>query len=173
MPLQIAQFKKWLRSLVLLAISLLFLLYTDILFWVPCLLLALFFFAVDVLNVGKSDSSNADLMEDLSSYKLGVLDHYTVDSEKSYGLFVSLNSKHVLVDIREDKFIDERNKFARYLSDNASELEKNLNEFIDAHPKFSSRQITSIGLHSKVLDQGEVFWEPDGYTGLKGLVFIA
>ena len=171
--MQIAQFKKWLPSLVLLAISLWFLLYTDILFWVPCFLLALFFFAVNVLNVGKSDLSNADLMEDLSSYELGVLDHYTVDSTKSYGLFVSLSGKHVLVDIREDRFIDERREFARYLSDNSDKLEKNLNEFIESHPEFLSRQIDSIGLYSTALDQGEVSWDPDDYTGLKGLEFTA
>lgn len=139
----------------------------------PCLLLAFFFFAVNVLTVGKSDLSNADLTEDWSSYELGVLDHYTVDSTKSYGLFVSLNGKHVLVDISEDKFIDERRKFARYLSDNSDKLEKNLNGFIESHPEFLSRQIDSIGLHSQVLDQGEVFWGPDGYTGLKGLAFVA
>jgi hypothetical protein len=135
--------------------------------------LALFFFAVDVLNVGKSDLSKRDLMEDLSSYEPGVLGHYVVDSDRSYGLFVSLNGKNILVDIREDKFIDERTKFARYLSDNSDNLEKNLNEFIKSNPEFSSRQVNSIGLHSKTLDQGEVFWDPDGYTGLKGLEFFA
>lgn len=173
MTLRRAQLKKWLPSLVLLAISLWFFLYTDILFWVPCLLLALFFFAVNVLNVDKSDSTGASITEDILSHKLGVLDHYILDSDKCYGLFVSLNGKHVFLDIREDKLVDKRKDFARYLLDNANELEKNLNRFIESHPKFSSRQIVTIGLHSKVLDQGEVFWEPDGYTGLKGLVFLA
>jgi hypothetical protein len=171
MFMQIAQFKKCFRSLVLLGISLFFLIYTDILFWVPCLLLAVFFFSVDVLNVGKSDSSNGCATEEFSRYKPGVLDHYDIDSDNCYGLFVVIGGKHVFVDLREDHYIDDREKFARYLYKNSDELEKNLAEFVKLHPEFSSRQINSIGLHSDTLDQGEVFWTPDGYTGLKGVEF--
>jgi len=172
MPLRITQFRKWLRSLVLLALSILFFLYSDLQVWLLFLLLALFFFGVDVMHIDESESSGADPTEEYSSHKLGVLDHYIIDSDKCYALFISLNGKHILVDIREDKFIDERKKFARHLFDNSARLEKHLNEFIASHSEYSSSQIATIGLHSKVLDQGEVFWYPDGYTTLKGLEFL-
>jgi hypothetical protein len=166
------QFKKWLTPLVWLSASLWFFAYTDILFWVPCLALAIFFFAINVLNMGKSESRNSEAREDSASFELGVLGHYTVDQTKTYGLFLPLKGRNVLIDIREDKLIDERKEFAQYLFDNRDKLEKSLDEFIESNPEFLARQIDSIGLHSEALDQGEVFWDPDGYTGLRGLVFF-
>jgi hypothetical protein len=169
---RLERYKKFFRPLVLLAVSVSILLYSDMSLWILFLLLALFYFAVDVLNVDKSDSSSTDLVEEFSSHELGVLDHYTLDSTLSYGLFVSLRGKPVFVDIKEDRFLEKRKTFARFLSDSTSTLEKNLNDFIESHPEFSSRHIVYIGLHAKELDQGEIFWEPEGYIGLKGLEFL-
>ena len=164
--------RKLLRPVIILVIAVLLFFFSDTSLWIAGLLLALFYFGVDVFNIDKSDSSVSTYAELYPAHETGVLGRYEIDSTQSYGLFVSLGGKPVFVDIREDKLIDKRKEFARYLSDNANELEKNLNEFIAEHPEYSSRQIASIGLHSKVLDQGEVFWEPKGYTGLKGMVFV-
>jgi len=169
---RLRRYKKFFRPFFLLAVSALLLLFSEMPLWILFLLLALFYFAVDVLNVDKSNSSSTDLVEEFSSYELGVLDRYTLDSTDVYGLFVSLKSKPVFVDIREDRFLEKRKAFARFLSDSTSALEKNLNDFIETHPEFSTRHIVYIGLHAKEIDQGEVFWEPEGYTGLKGLEFL-
>ena len=157
----------------ILIIAVLLFVYSDTLLWIGGLLLALFYFGVDVFNIDKSDSSFAEEAEEYPAHKPGVLGHYEIDSTESYGLFLSLGGKPVFVDIREDKLIEKRKEFARFLANNANNLESSLNEFIQTHPDFSSRQIASIGLHAKTLDQGEVFWYPEGYTRLKGLEFSA
>lgn len=147
--------------------------FTDTSLWIAGLLLALFYFAVDVFNIDKSGSSVSIEAEDYPAHETGVLGHYEIDSTRSYGLFMPLGGRPVFVDIREDKLIDKRKEFARFLARNADKLESNLNGFLQTHPEYSSRQIASIGLHAKMLDQGEVFWYPEGYTRLKGLDFSA
>lgn len=79
----------------------------------------------------------------------------------------------MFVDIREDKMIEKRKEFARYLANSTDSLETSLDEFVRANPDYSSKQIATIGLHAKTADQGEVFWDPRGYTTLKGLEFLA
>ena len=165
--------RKLLRPAVILAIAVLLFVFTDTLLWVAALLLALFYFGVDVFDIDKADPSTNAEAESYPAHEPGVLGHYVIDSTPSYGLFLSLGGKPVFIDIREDKFLDKRKEFARFLADHADSLESNLKEFIQAHPDYSSRQIASIGLHAKTLDQGEVFWEPNGYTRLKGLEFSA
>jgi hypothetical protein len=104
----------------------------------------------------------------------GVLGNYYVNADPSdecYGLYLSLSGRAVLVDIREDKYLEQRKAHALGLFANCRELERSLESFVRANPAFASRSLSSIGLHSKVLTQGEVFWEPEGYTLLRGLSF--
>lgn len=154
-------------------IAVLLFIYSDTSLWILGLLLALFFYGIDVRNMHLSDSSVSTYSELYPDHEIGVLGHYEIDSTQFYGLFMSLVGRPVFVDIREDKLIDERRKFARFLANNTENLETSLSKFIQEHPDFSSRQITSIGLYAKTLDQGEVFWIPEGYTLLKGLEFSA
>lgn len=163
--------RKLIRPGVIVLISLVLFVFTDTLLWIAGLLLALFYVGVDVYNIDKSDTSVADEGAEYPEHETGVLGQYEIDSTSSYGLFLSLCGNPVFVDIREDKFIDQRKEFARFLVKNAENLEQSLQGFIQTHPDYSSRRVDSIGLHAKVLDQGEVFWHPKGYTRLKGLEF--
>ena len=165
--------RKYLRPAIIFVIAILLFFFIDTLLWFGALLLALFYFAVDVFNIDKSDSSVSAEPVEYPVHETGVLGHYEIDSTQSYGLFVSLGGAPVFVDIREDKLVDKRAEFAFFLAKNTDDLERNLHGFIQAHPEYSTRQIASIGLHAKTLDQGEVFWHPNGYTGLKGLEFLA
>jgi hypothetical protein len=54
-----------------------------------------------------------------------------------------------------------------------AQLNLQLDLFLKANPEFAARSIAYIGLHSKNIEQGEVFWDPDGYTLLKGTTFSA
>lgn len=163
--------RKFLRPAIILIIAVLLFIFSDTSLWIAGLLLALFYVGVDVFNIDKSDASAANEVEEYPAHEPGVLGHYEIDSTPFYGLFLSLRGKPVFVDIREDKLIDKREDFARFLATNTDNLESNLNRFIQAHPDYSSRRVDSIGLHAKTLDQGEVFWHPRGYTRLKGLEF--
>ena len=163
--------RKFFRPAIILIIAVLLFVFSDTTLWIAGLLLALFYVGVDLFNIDKSDASVASEVEEYPAHEPGVLGHYEIDSTRFYGLFLSLRGKPVFIDIREDKLIDKREEFARFLATNTDSLENNLNRFIQAHPDYSSRQVDSIGLHAKTLDQGEVFWHPKGYTSLKGLEF--
>jgi len=104
---------------------------------------------------------------------LGVLDTYEIDGEESYGLFLRLPSQQglVFIDIRTDSLLEERKSHALHLFRASSELSEGLVEFRALHPEYADRDVGSIGLHARVLEQGEVFWDPEGYTVLKGLSF--
>ena len=102
---------------------------------------------------------------------LGVLGNYVVDDTKSFGLFVELNEHVVFVDLRADKYLELRKTKALQLFKNRQQLGQSLSMFVLANPAFRDRQVAYIGLHSKDLEQGEVFWDPSGYTLLKGLSF--
>ncbi|MEP7298412.1 MAG: hypothetical protein ABI702_19690 [Burkholderiales bacterium] len=101
----------------------------------------------------------------------GILDKYVVDSTECFGLFIQLNSYRAFVDIRDDKFIEQRKARALQLYENQELLSKNLRAFLESNAEFRSRRVEYIGLHSKDLEQGEVFWEPNGYKLLKGFEF--
>ncbi len=165
--------RKFVRPVIILIVAVLLFFLTDTLLWIAGLLLALFYFGVDVFDIDKADSSVANEEVEYPAHEAGVLGRFEIDSTESYGLFVSLDGKPVFVDIREDKFIDKREEFARFLANNTHKLESSLHDFVQAHPDYLSRRIASIGLHAKTLDQGEVFWYPKGYTRLKGLKFSA
>ena len=104
--------------------------------------------------------------------KLHVLGEYVVDSTPSFGLFLKLGEHLVFVDLREDKYFEQRKRKVLQLVDEEQRLADNLASFVRANPSFSDRQVAYIGLHSKDLEQGEVFWDPEGYTLLKGAQFV-
>jgi hypothetical protein len=140
--------------------------------WMPLLLLAIFFYAVDVHGIDKQKAAKEKLMsEELITY--GVLGEYVVDEAPSFGLFIRLNERPVFVDIRSDSKIELRKIRAKYLYEHQEELTEELRKFIASNPSFESRRPQSIGLHAEDVEQGEVFWNPDGYTSLKGLIFTA
>ena len=120
-----------------------------------------------------SDSSASAYSELYPDHEIGVLGHYEIDSTRCYGLFLSLRGNPVFVDIREDKMIERRIEFAGHLANSTDSLETSLDKFVHANPDFSSKQVATIGLHAETVDQGEVFWDPKGYTTLKGLEFLA
>jgi len=84
-----------------------------------------------------------------------------------------LQKEPVFIDIREDRFVEERKARAEYLFQHQSELNDNLARFLSEYPDYRSRTLTYIGLHSRNLEQGELFWSPAGYTLLRGLNFLA
>lgn len=147
--------------------------YSDTSLWILGLLLALFFYGIDVRKMHLSDSSVSTYSDLYPDHETGVLGHYEIDSTRCFGLFLSLRGNPVFVDIREDELIEKRKDFARYLANNTDSLEASLDEFIRTNSGYSSKQIATIGLHAKAVDQGEVFWDPKGYTTLKGLEFLA
>lgn len=165
--------RKFLRPAITLLIAVLLFIYSDTSLWILGLLSALFFYGIDVGNMHLSDSSISTYSELYPDHEIGVLGDYEIDSTRCYGLFLSLRGNPVFVDIREDKMIEKRKEFARYLANSTDSLETSLDEFVRANPDYSSKQIATIGLHAKTADQGEVFWDPRGYTTLKGLEFLA
>jgi hypothetical protein len=106
----------------------------------------------------------------------GVLGNYAPDQndleDECYGLYVQIGQHSVFIDIREDKYLEQRKLKAMQLFENSKALETSLDTFVHANPAFESRSVSYIGLHSKNLDQGEVFWGPTGYTLLRGLSFV-
>ena len=167
--MQLKAFKVVFRPFLLLSSSVLAYIYTESLLWVSLFLLGVFYTGIDLFGMDKKKSTDKNTMKKLSTQELGVLGNYIVDSDDSYGLFLSINGSPVFVDIREDELLEERKKFAEYLYANTDILEKNLNSFLAKNPDYSTKELTYIGLHSEELDQAEVFWEPDGYSKLKGL----
>lgn len=102
---------------------------------------------------------------------LGVLDTYVIDSTPCFGLFLQLNTYKSFVDIKKDKFITQRKAKALQLYENQALLSSSLKAFLKSNASFRGRPVAYIGLHSKHLEQGEVFWDPNGYTLLKGCEF--
>jgi hypothetical protein len=102
---------------------------------------------------------------------LGIIGDYEVDGDECFGLYIQINQHKVFVDIREDKYLELRKVKAQALFAAQEQLGKALTAFLDANPPFRDRKLAYIGLHSKNIEQGELFWEPQGYTLLKGLCF--
>jgi hypothetical protein len=135
--------------------------------------LAALFFVLAVFNALQAFSSTHEPTPALYSGPLGVIGHYDVDGdgEESLGLYIRLFGKPVFVDVREDSLVQERIRHASNLFVNSAVLERSLESFLQSNPVFRKRSVDSIGLHAKDLEQAEVFWEPEGYTLLKGLEF--
>lgn len=104
---------------------------------------------------------------------VGVLGRYIDEGDECYGLFIPIGGVRVPVDIREDRLLPQREDHARRLFEGRQTLAESLTRFTHAHPEYSSRSIGAIGLHSSIFDRAEVFWNPEGYTLLKGLEFVA
>jgi hypothetical protein len=83
------------------------------------------------------------------------------------------NGKAVFIDVREDRYLEERKKRALLLHESRSVLEDGLKRFLASNPEFQSRQLKTIGLHSDELERAEVFWDPDGYSLLRGFQFVS
>jgi len=93
------------------------------------------------------------------------------DNDLSYGMYIQIGGRAIFIDIREDRLLEGRKRQALLLHENRNILEKSLKTFIESNPEFQGRDLKSIGLHAEDLERGEVFWEPDGYSLLRGLQF--
>jgi len=161
---------RFIRPMLFFAAFLSLLLSTKTLLWMAFLLLFIFYFNVDVLSFDKRKVGNDSEKSETVPY--GILGNYVVDATKAYGLFIKLCDVPVFVDIRPDSFADRREQQALYLFENREILEVELLKFMNANPEFKNKKISFIGLHSRVMDQGEVFWDPDGHTLVKGINFV-
>lgn len=141
------------------------------LLWAPFLLLAVFFFAVDVLGISKARHKALDIEVERSGQGFGELGHYLVDSTESLGLFFKLSGWTVFIDLREDDLVEKRKQRALFLYQNRVALEESLSDFIARNIDYRERRPTYIGIHGQSLERCDVFWEPDGHTTLNGLQF--
>lgn len=164
-------FRKMLRSLLFLSISVAIGLLTTTILWLPFAILSVFFLAVDVFQVNKAPQYQLNMEKELSSNPPGKLGNYVVDSTESYGMFLVLRDSPVFVDLREDELLQEREKYANYLFEKTESLEENLGRFLEVNPEYFGRQLTYIGLHTEEVTSGEVFWEPEGHSKIRGLEF--
>jgi hypothetical protein len=144
---------------------------SDTLLWWPFLILAAFFFAKDVIRAGVRKQAKPSAWTDFSG-PYGVLGEYHVDGDDCYGLYISLLGRNVFVDIRKDELLKQREQYAVEIFNHQKILEQELEKFISASPAYESRFILYVGLHSAEPGRGEVFWEPSGYTLLKGYAFV-
>ena len=167
-----AGWRRALRGSLLLALSAIIFANTTTLLWAPLLLAALFFYAVDIFAIDRSTvARNRRLFEEPITY--GTVGEYVVDSTPSIGLFITLQEQPVFIDIKKDRLVELRKARAEYLFQHQSELNEELDMFLNENPGFKSKRISYIGLHSDDLEQGELFWDPNGYTRLRGLHFLA
>jgi hypothetical protein len=111
-------------------------------------------------------------MQQVSYGKFGTYEVHGDPEDLSYGTYIELHGKPVFIAIREDHHLEARKQRATMLYENRSILENNLQQFVASNPEFQQRELKDIGLHSDDLEQGEVFWEPEGYTLLRGLRFV-
>ena len=134
---------------------------------------AALFLVLAIFNGLQAYSSTGQKLVTRYAGPLGTIGLYDVDGdgEKLYGLYIRLLGEPVFIDIREDTFAQERAQRARALFEKSEDLELNLKAFLESNPAFKKKRLNSIGLHSQDLEQGEVFWDPEGYTLLKGLEF--
>ncbi|QWT21168.1 hypothetical protein KPL74_03930 [Bacillus sp. NP157] len=106
----------------------------------------------------------------------GRLGMYAVDGdrEQALGMYIRLGGRAVFIDIAQDGLLDGRIAYAHRLYAATDVLEAGLGAFVQANREFAGRRVGTIGLHSrKDAEQGEVFWDPDGYTLLKGTTFVS
>jgi hypothetical protein len=166
--------KNWsrraLRGSLLLGLAVIVFSKTTTLLWVPLLLAALFFYSVDIFSIHKSKGARQLSKKPIAYGRVG---EYVVDSTPSFGLFIQLQEQPVFIDIKKDRFIEGRKARAEYLFQHQSELNDNLYQFLSENPGYRSKKLAYIGLHSDSLEQGELFWNPAGYTILRGLEFLA
>ncbi|WP_444956867.1 hypothetical protein [Microbulbifer sp. ZKSA002] len=163
--------RKMLRSVVCFLLSLYFFLEIDGLFWVALLILGVFFVGVDIFHMDKSLHKDEVRSASMPSFEYGVLGQYIIDSTYSYGMFIELLGRPVFIDVKKDGCLSRREEYAKFLYEHIGELEANLRKFCRGGVGFDSKFIDYIGLHSPQMEEGEVFWSPEGYTKLYGLDF--
>lgn len=164
--------KRLVRPCLLLIASVVAYVYSDSLLYMPLLLLSGFFLATDVFRADRSASEAETNATESKEVPLGILGRFNIDSDECFGLFLWLRETPVFVDLREDKLVDDRIGYALYLYENTAELESKLEAFLEMNHEYGARKLAYIGLHSKSFaEEGEVFWEPEGYTKLRGLEF--
>ncbi|WP_155520946.1 hypothetical protein [Ralstonia solanacearum] len=159
------------RAIVFFVIVVFFLIGTHTLLWAPFLILSALFFSIDVLGFGRNKGEGRIGLEKPSG-TYGVLGDYVVDATESYGLFIELLSDAVFVDVKQDDLIEQRKQQALFLFKSQKILEGELCNFIKENPEYKTRKILYIGLHSREQGRGEVFWDPNGYTLLRGTNFL-
>jgi len=141
------------------------------LLWLLFFLLFLFFVAVDFFKVHLAPADAAAQAKTSVPLERGVIGHFVDDGEKVFGAYIYLRGWKVLIDLREDRLVNERIDQARLLIGRDKELETSLDFFLELHPEFSGRQIACIGLHSTTVSKGEVFWDPEGHSSLDDFTF--
>lgn len=147
--------------------------YSNSLLWLGALLLGIFFLAIDVFQIDSKGARALDMKQELRGAALGVLGRYRIDASAAYGLFIELLGWTVFVDIREDSLKAAREEHARFLFAHRLQLEESLKSFLASNPAYRERSPTYIGVHSDNIERCEVFWEPEGHTGLDGTKFIS
>src|SRR6266513_1393745 len=105
-------FRRFLRTSVFLLAAVVLWIFSSSLLWLACLLVALFFAAVDVFGINKNRRAQFDMEAERSDRPFGVLGKYVVDGDESYGLFIKLLDRTIFVDIREDKLLERRKEHA-------------------------------------------------------------
>jgi hypothetical protein len=163
--------KQCLRPAIFLLAAICIALFSDLLLWIPLLILTAFYIAVDVFHIDKTSPNYFDMDVEFNRYQEGILGDYILDKTEFYGMFIKLCDSAIFVDIKKDKYLIQRQDYAKLLFEKKNELEKNLKKFLEKNIEFKLKKITGIGLVSTDLNQGDVSWEPSGYTLLKGLVF--
>lgn len=143
------------------------------LLWVLFLTLFAFYLFVDVFNADRARVESSADQPGVPDAQTGVIGRYRHDGEEVFGAFVILNGWRVLIDIKDDKLVEDRIAHARLLISELRNLEAGLRDFFQRNPEFSGKRVACIGLHSKRLTQAEVFWEPEGYSVLEGEDFRA
>jgi hypothetical protein len=139
--------------------------------WLGFAIMSIFFVMTDIFRVGQNEINNFSMEIEYTLHSAGLLGEYVLDSTESYGLFMKLIDMPIFVDIRVDKFIEQRKRHAIFLFENRGMLEDNLREFLDKNPSYHDKKIEYICIHSKKIDQCNVLWIPDGHTALVGLNF--
>lgn len=107
----------------------------------------------------------------MSTIQPGEVGHYPVDGETCYGTYIRISDNWVFVDIKQDGRMEQRIVYAKRLAASGGKLGAALEKFYARNADYVDRAIGSIGLHSAEDERGEVFWDPDGYTLLRGVVF--
>jgi hypothetical protein len=107
----------------------------------------------------RKESSGIVAGKDAAYGKLGL---YIFDSgEMLYGLYIEINNKPVFIHAAEDRFIDERKRWAAAMFENTKTINKNFQSFVSRNPGLQGVNIYCIEYCSKDLTEGEIVWDYD------------
>jgi hypothetical protein len=108
--------------------------------WLGFAIVSAFFVMTDIFRVGQNEINNFSMEIEYTLHPAGLLGEYVLDSTESYGLFMKLIDMPIFVDIRTDKFIEQRERHALFLFENRGVLEDNLREFLDKNPDYRDKK---------------------------------